>query len=849
MKRRTAGALAVGIATLLAASTASAYIEAPHTLGRVTQESTNVLVVRVEKVERGRNLIIFRKVRDLKGNHNGDVIKHNIGDAGFSPRESRTIMAWAEPGKVAVIFHNGAASETCIPNYWYQNANGGEWWTLNHGEPYLLRSFCGDPQKLIAAVTAMIAGQEVVVPCMVDGNKDALQQGNAKLQRLKASLKIQDYEPKRDFVGWGDESYRRLVDMPGFTHIATLKRIGPDALGVVAADADGDGRADPLLFGAGNLGLFQNGDAAPSEVSLPYPGGARAPRGPTSTATASPTSSSPRRPAPSCSPTGAPPSRTNPRECRKSPIPARPPPPGSTSTATPTPTSSWPKAPSASACIATSPATRTPTRAVPPCSAPGRLSAPSPTTAARGSPRHIPPSPKSDSTPNTRAPEARRRPGRTGISRTARSTRSTSSSPRTPTTPSSTSTARSSRARPSICPSSFGSDDSLTVWLNGAKVVEENVNRACTPDTTKTTLRLKPGKNQLLLKICQGSGEWGFYFKAGEAASAVPQTFADVSTSVGLGLEGLGGPLKADRLAVADVDGDGRPDFLATSGDGLLALNTPGGFVAAKDSGLRFTTGQGHARLRRLRRRRQARPVRPPARRLQALPERGRRPIRRRDPEFRRPPEAECEGDLRRVGRLGESGAAGPVRRLPARPESTLPQQRRRDVRRRDRGSRPLPAHLQHQGPGVDRPEQGRHPDLVLVNEGQDSAVLLGNPALRGKPRVADARDRPGDDPTMSRLAAIAALSLLIAAARGDDWPTYQGNPARTGNVDGVAGPKAPRVCGSSRRPSNTSPRPSPAGKALYVSGLGAFNTVDVHALSLDRPRRGGTSGPSRPLS
>ena len=33
-------------------------------------------------------------------------------------------------------------------------------------------------------------------------------------------------------------------------------------------------------------------------------------------------------------------------------------------------------------------------------------------------------------------------------------------------------------------------------------------------------------------------------------------------------------------------------------------------------------------------------------------------------------------------------------------------------------------------------------PDLVLVNEGQDSAVLLGNPAFRPKPQVADARDR-----------------------------------------------------------------------------------------------------------
>ena len=79
---------------------------------------------------------------------------------------------------------------------------------MSHGEPFLLRSFAGKPEKLAAAVTAMLAGQEVVVPCMVDGNKNALHMRQAKIQRLKASLKLQDYNPKRDFVGWGGEDFR-----------------------------------------------------------------------------------------------------------------------------------------------------------------------------------------------------------------------------------------------------------------------------------------------------------------------------------------------------------------------------------------------------------------------------------------------------------------------------------------------------------------------------------------------------------------------------------------------------------------------------------------------------------------
>src|SRR5581483_1738866 len=57
--------------------------------------------------------------------------------------------------------------------------------------------------------------------------------------------------------------------------------------------------------------------------------------------------------------------------------------------------------------------------------------------------------------------------------------------------------------------------------------------------------------------------------------------FEDVSTQVGLGPDGIGGTLKGDTLTVCDVNGDGRPDFLYGAGTGLLALNTPEGFVIA----------------------------------------------------------------------------------------------------------------------------------------------------------------------------------------------------------------------------------------------------------------------------
>src|SRR5437868_11601906 len=89
------------------ATTAQAYVEIPYTLGRLVTESTHVMLVQVEKVDKTKNLIIYRKIKDIKGKHPTDVIKHNIGQAGFSPREWQTIMKWAEPGKHAILMHNG----------------------------------------------------------------------------------------------------------------------------------------------------------------------------------------------------------------------------------------------------------------------------------------------------------------------------------------------------------------------------------------------------------------------------------------------------------------------------------------------------------------------------------------------------------------------------------------------------------------------------------------------------------------------------------------------------------------------------------------------------------------------
>ena len=274
LRRGLCGLAAAALLPILAPTPARAYVEIPYTLGRVLAEATNVMTMRVERVDKERNLIIFRKVQDLKGTSTVTVINHAIAQNGFHPREWQTVMAWAEPGKMAVNFSNGSGSETCIDNYWYQCAANGDWWSMNHAEPFFLRSFAGRPEKLSSAVSTMVAGGEAIVPCMVDGDKTVLQLRQGKIQRLKASLKLQDYDAKRDFVGWGGEDFRTLSGMPGFSHLGSLTRVDPLARTIAAADFDGDGKVDLCLAGEGRVAVLQNGGSALNDVSLPYVGGA-----------------------------------------------------------------------------------------------------------------------------------------------------------------------------------------------------------------------------------------------------------------------------------------------------------------------------------------------------------------------------------------------------------------------------------------------------------------------------------------------------------------------------------------------------------------------------------------------
>jgi serine/threonine protein kinase len=69
-------------------------------------------------------------------------------------------------------------------------------------------------------------------------------------------------------------------------------------------------------------------------------------------------------------------------------------------------------------------------------------------------------------------------------------------------------------AEAAALPIAFGSDDTLTVWLNGEKIISQDVYRVLAKDQARTSLNVLPGKNKLLIKICQGTGDWAVYVSA-----------------------------------------------------------------------------------------------------------------------------------------------------------------------------------------------------------------------------------------------------------------------------------------------------------------------------------------------
>jgi hypothetical protein len=62
----------------------------------------------------------------------------------------------------------------------------------------------------------------------------------------------------------------------------------------------------------------------------------------------------------------------------------------------------------------------------------------------------------------------------------------------------------------------IGSDDCIKVWLNGELVHEKRAGRGVVPDNDRVPVTFKKGRNQLVLKILNYGGSWGFACRLAE---------------------------------------------------------------------------------------------------------------------------------------------------------------------------------------------------------------------------------------------------------------------------------------------------------------------------------------------
>jgi HEAT repeat protein len=260
---------------LATVSQSPAFIDFSPTLGKVISQSDHIMVLEVDKVSREKQVIIFKRIADLKGKDSPEIVKHQITD-GFHARQARTILDWAEPGEIAVCLQSGRQSLTYIGGYWYHcGVLEAPWWRMTTGRRDMAYAYFGSVAKLREHVTAIAAGREVVVTALKfdviglppDSGKwihrkidrwavlEAVSSGRLMrgkewpVWRIKAGLKLPDYtyhlvgdsllKDSKYIVGDGPAAPE---DVPGLTKALTnadalTRRDAADDLGLIRPPA------------------------------------------------------------------------------------------------------------------------------------------------------------------------------------------------------------------------------------------------------------------------------------------------------------------------------------------------------------------------------------------------------------------------------------------------------------------------------------------------------------------------------------------------------------------------------------------------------------------------------------
>lgn len=174
-------------------------------LGQTILDSDAIVILRVEQVDKAKSVITYRKLKDLKGKFPTDLVSHPIDP------QHQELLRWAAASKKAVLFFKktGAHGALCIDHHWYGIMQvKGAW--RSYPASQLLFSFCDAVEELTAAVLKILGGNEIVVRCVLPQVPSATvsiieldelrKRGPHQIGKVRASLKLKDFDPKRDLV-------------------------------------------------------------------------------------------------------------------------------------------------------------------------------------------------------------------------------------------------------------------------------------------------------------------------------------------------------------------------------------------------------------------------------------------------------------------------------------------------------------------------------------------------------------------------------------------------------------------------------------------------------------------------
>ena len=171
-----------------------------------------------------------------------------------------------------------------------------------------------------------------------------------------------------------------------------------------------------------------------------------------------------------------------------------------------------------------------------------------------------------------------------------------------------------------------GSDDAVKVWLNGELVHENWVQRACVKDSDLVGVTFRKGRNHLVLKVQNGTSDWGFSCRvlgtkalAEKLISSVRSGHldpvkmllehgVDVNATVGPGLTALHmaritGRADAERLlleqgADESIEMPAKEKIIDWAVGRLIKPRYPGvALLVARDGEILYQNGYGHANI------------------------------------------------------------------------------------------------------------------------------------------------------------------------------------------------------------------------------------------------------------